>query len=345
MKIAVLGDTHFGYRVDSEPYIKYITHFYKNNFIPYLLENNITTVVQTGDIFDHRKWMHVNGIMHIKELLLNPLKEHNIELITYSGNHDLYHKNTSKVYLPKEFLSDEEYPNLTMINNIMEINDIAYIPWINDENMDEYIKFIQKASNRIIFGHFEFSGFDFLLGVPAKSGMSHKDLSDIDLVISGHYHHKSKKDNVVYVGAPYEMSWGDCDDPKGFHILDTETLELDFIENDTVLYKKIYYKGDNDEFDCSDYTDCFVKIIVVEKKGDNDFDDFCDAIYAVKPHNVSIVDLGSDIIEFDMELDIEKEDTITTLMRSVDETETVRGDEIKKKLNELHVEVLSQQYE
>lgn len=67
------------------------------------------------------------------------------------------------------------------------------------------------------------------------------------------------------------MRWDDYGVRKGFHIFDTETMQLEFVENPYTLYEKIYY--DDTEFDS--LTDLkkrlpetdgkFVKL-VVEKK-------------------------------------------------------------------------------
>ena len=41
MKIALLNDTHFGVRNDSEAFRKYQLRFYNEIFFPYLKEHNI----------------------------------------------------------------------------------------------------------------------------------------------------------------------------------------------------------------------------------------------------------------------------------------------------------------
>ena len=46
MKIALLNDTHFGCRNDNPAFITYQNKFYDEVFFPYLIANNITTLVQ-----------------------------------------------------------------------------------------------------------------------------------------------------------------------------------------------------------------------------------------------------------------------------------------------------------
>ena len=58
MKIALLNDTHFGVRNDSEAFRKYQLRFYNEIFFPYLKEHNIKTLVHLGDVVDRRKFIN-----------------------------------------------------------------------------------------------------------------------------------------------------------------------------------------------------------------------------------------------------------------------------------------------
>ena len=37
------------------------------------------------------------------------------------------------------------------------------------------------------------------------------------------------------------MYWNDVDDPRGFHIFDTDTFKLEFIQNPYTMFEKVYY--------------------------------------------------------------------------------------------------------
>ena len=58
MKIALLNDTHFGARNDSNIFDEYFYKFYDNIFFPYLKEHNIKTLIHLGDIVDRRKFIN-----------------------------------------------------------------------------------------------------------------------------------------------------------------------------------------------------------------------------------------------------------------------------------------------
>ena len=62
MKLCILGDTHFGARGDSLDFHKYFQKFYDDVFFPYLKKNNVTTIIQMGDLFDRRKYINFNSL-------------------------------------------------------------------------------------------------------------------------------------------------------------------------------------------------------------------------------------------------------------------------------------------
>ena len=93
---------------------------------------------------------------------------------------------------------------------------------------------LEKAD--YVFGHFEITDFYMMPGVKAKNGLTIKDFKN-KKVFSGHYHIRQEKDNIIYLGTPYQLNFGDAGNEKGFYILDTETNELQFFPN---TYNKKY---------------------------------------------------------------------------------------------------------
>ena len=346
-KVAVLGDTHFSFRQESTPYIDYIRDFYTNVFIPYLIENDIKTVIQTGDFFDNRKTLSIRAWNFCKEVLLIPLRDANIELITYAGNHDVVFKNTNDLYSVKEFVSKEEFPNVTVIDTLKEIGDIAYVPWINQENFGEFTEWQDKASSEIVFGHFEFAGFDLMKGVENKHGLQASNFKDFPLVISGHFHTRSQKGNIVYVGTPYEMTWADFGDPKGFHILDTETKDLEFVKNTRVLYHKIYYDDltvdYDDGFEYNRYSDAYVKVYVVNRTRDKMWDRFTSSLFKSGAIDINLIEQEIEYAEIDVD-DLDVEDTQSILLRAAQDVDSVDTSQLQKLLTELHTEAINQEY-
>ena len=93
----------------------------------------------------------------------------------------------------------------------------------------------------ICMGHFEIEGFQMYRGAPSHDGLEPKMFDKFDMVFSGHYHHKSSRKNIHYLGNPYELTWQDYDDPRGCHIFDLKTHELEFIQNPNRMFIKIVY--------------------------------------------------------------------------------------------------------
>ena len=97
MKIALLNDTHFGCRNDSPAFIDYQNKFYDEVFFPYIIENNIDTLIHLGDVVDRRKFINHNTAYNFKKKFWDRLDKLNIKTYVILGNHDTYFKNTNEV--------------------------------------------------------------------------------------------------------------------------------------------------------------------------------------------------------------------------------------------------------
>ena len=62
-----------------------------------LIENNIDTVFQLGDLFDRRKYINFNSLYLCRKYFFDKLRDNNIKMYTLLGNHDISYKNTLKV--------------------------------------------------------------------------------------------------------------------------------------------------------------------------------------------------------------------------------------------------------
>ena len=320
-KVAILSDTHFGARKGSKFLHDYFELFYKNVFFPALKEHGVETVIHMGDAFDSRKSIDYQSLEWAKRVVFDPLKEYDVHMII--GNHDTYYKNTNDVNSPDLLL--QIYSNVKTYSKATEVNigglDILFLPWINSENESETYQLIQKTSCKCAMGHLELQGFRVNRQIIMEHGTDGKLFENFTRVYSGHYHTRSDDGKVFYLGNPYEMYWNDVNDPRGFHIFDTETLEHTTIDNPYKLFYNIYYEDTNYKlFNASEFKDKIVKVIVRKKSKPKDFEKFIDKIHSAGVQELKIVENFAIQESEDFEIS-EEENTISILNRYIDESE------------------------
>jgi len=324
MKVAIITDTHWGARRGSKLFQEYFEQFYTNVFFPYLEEHGITTIIHMGDAFDSRKSIDYQSLEWTKRVVLDPMSKYDVHLVT--GNHDVYYKNTNDVNSPDLLLAG--YPNIRTYAKATEINidgrDILLVPWINQENYDYTTKQIDKTNAPIAMGHLELQGFHVNRQVVMEHGFDRKIFDKFDKVFSGHYHHRSDDGKVYYLGNAYEMYWNDINDPRGFTIFDTDTLEHEPVNNPYRMFYNIYYEDDNYQtFDATPYNNKIVKIIVRKKSDSKKYDRFIDKLYSSGIADLKVVENQIfngwyDKEEFNA---MESEDTLSILNKYVQESE------------------------
>ena len=345
MKIALITDTHFGARNDNLNFNEYFYKFYDELFFPYLRENNITNVIHLGDVMDRRKYISYRIAKDFRERFLDQFD--GIQFHMLVGNHDTFYKNTNDVNSLQE-LVDGKYNNIKVYPAATEVDfdecKILFVPWINVNNMTHTIKMLKTSSAQICMGHLELSGFEMQKGMVMDHGWDKEEFSRFDTVMSGHYHHKSDDGQVFYLGTPYEIYWNDWDDPKGFHVFDTETRELERIVNPHKIFSKIYYDDSTmsyDNHDISQYKDKYVKLVVVNKKDLYQIDKFVDKLLQADCHDVKIVEDFSDLDASNVSDDIVEntQDTMTLLELYIDDLSVdLSKDRLKNTTRELYIE-------
>ena len=348
MKVALVTDTHFGARSDSLAFDGYFAKFYDEVFFPYLVENDIKTICHLGDIFDRRKYINFNTLKSCKRYFFQKAQELDIEIHMIPGNHDTYFKNTNDVNSPDLLLG--EYNNITLYQEPAEImldrHKVLYLPWICGENYDRTMAKIAESDAKTCFGHFEFAGYYLLPGMPNLHGMDTDAFSDFELVVSGHFHHRHSRGNITYMGNPYEITWSDYKDPRGFALFDTVKGDLEYVNNPFRIFHKVYYddsdfEGSNaiSNFDFDSVAGGSVKLIVTKKTDFSKFDSFVDKLYASNLIDLKIIEDFSEFEDEALGEDIDLEDTMTLLKEYVDVVETdLDKQRIKNLLQSLYIE-------
>lgn len=275
--------------------------YLKNEFIPILKKRNIKIVLQLGDFFNSRKEINTRTLHYIKNYFLRLLQKENIRLIVFAGNHDSFYTDDSSII---SVGSIEEFENVTVIRKptlLQTENNINFsiIPWIsNEKEMEEFHTFVKQNPHNIVMGHFEMRDFEMVAGHVNPKGISPAIFQNFKKVISGHYHIKQFKDNIFYLGAPFQFTWNDYNQEKGFYIYNFQKDYLEFFENKNIIYKKIFYKDSEYETLVQDIPSCkdkIIKLIVVEKENDVLFDKFVSELEKTSPTKFDIIDGGIEV--------------------------------------------------
>lgn len=301
-RIPVIGDTHFGIRADSAIVYAVQEQFFRDVFWPAIdAEGDVTDVLHLGDVTDRRRYINFQTLSFAKHMLFEPARERGITLHWVLGNHDLPYKHSMSLSTHEAF---REYDNVRVYREstvvpFQGVNTLL-VPWLCEENIQDSLAAVQAFDGSVIAGHFEFVGFEMYRGIPNQHGMDIDLFKPFPLVMSGHYHHRSAKGTIHYLGAPYEMIWSDHGEDHGFHWWTPETHQLDFVPNPHHLFYKFVY---NDTGQPGTYVNSLlstiaaagvaqrlVKIVVRGKTQLMWYDTFANAVLRVGAHDVQFVD-------------------------------------------------------
>ena len=352
MKIAVITDTHWGIRNDNIAFMDNSKKFLDNVFFKYIDDNSIDTVFHLGDLVDRRKYININTARRLRTDFLDPLEDRNINVYMVAGNHDTYFKNTNEVNALQELVKFQ-YPNFTIYDrHAIEIEfdgtPILFIPWICDDNREQILNCIKESKSQIAAGHLEIQGFEMYRGSIVSHGDDRNIFGKFDLVMSGHYHHRSSDGSIFYLGSHAEFTWSDYDDPRGFHILDTDTRELTFIENPYKMFKKVWYDDVDPEFvnkkiNYAEFKGSILKVIVTNKLNPYWFDKFIENLENEGPLEIQIVEDHLNLALEDDETIVNEAESTLDIFKKYIETfdhKSIDRNKLENKIVDLYDEAL-----
>lgn len=348
MKFIILGDLHCGVKSGSPTYAKYFNKFFTEVLYPYMLDNGINTIFQLGDVFDSRTNLHYRAYHINKPVWFDMLEEHDFKMHILLGNHDINMKESCAINSPSLLLREyiefgsvivHDKPTTVTLDN----TTIDIVPWICNENRSEITQFINRKDKAdLLLGHLELAGFPMQKGMtPINHGDDMNMFTNYEAVFSGHYHTRSINENIHYVGTPYEITWADCDDMKGFHEFDTETRVIKFIRNPNVMHVKLYY-NDGCDIDPSHYYHKNIKLYVQSKSDLMVYDNFIDSIRSIDTFDFTIIE--SDIGDYSSDQDdsIDITDTITIINNYINGLPGLKiKDKVADYMNKIYMEAAS----
>ncbi|MFA5403685.1 MAG: metallophosphoesterase [Ignavibacteria bacterium] len=272
-KIAIVGDFHLGIAPNNslkfEVLFESQKRFFTETLIPVLTERGIDTIIFTGDLYDQRRRIDSKIAQFVEGLFQNELK--NFKCIVLQGNHDTYYKDDLTITSLSNIWSK---PNVTAITKItpMEIKGVKFllVPWLTSTMSQSFEENVNKVSGKFkyVVGHFETVGFPFEAGSICTNGMNPDILfNNFENTISGHFHTQSYRElnghSIHYVGTPFQLTFADATEKKGFHILDVVTNEREFIENtSSSRFVKLKSRSDIEKYPT--LQNCFVELEYID---------------------------------------------------------------------------------
>lgn len=345
-QVAIITDQHFGARGDSPIFLDFYEKFYSEIFFPELIANNIDTLLILGDTFDRRKFINFYSLDRAKKMFFDKLKLYNITVYMLVGNHDVAHKNNNLLNSPELLLND--YDNIHVISHpctkVIKGVPVCFVPWINPENNSECMQELQNSPARICMGHFEIAGFAMYKGAESHGGLDSTIFGNFTNVFSGHYHHRSNNGNIYYLGNPYELTWSDYNDPRGFHFYNLTTLELTFKKNTNSIFTRLEYddKLSIVDLDSIDLSNNYVKLVVINKTNLVMFDNFVKKLSQKNCAEIKILENFEEYSEGELESDVDLEDTESILSSYIDSLETnIDVDDLKRYIKNLYIEAIN----
>ena len=223
-KAAVFTDIHFGLKGNSRVHNEDCEEFI-DWFIEQAKANGCETALFCGDWHHNRNSLNLTT-MDATIRSMEKLGQAFEQCLMFVGNHDLYYKD-------KRDVSSTEFarhiPGITVVDTIMESDDVALVPWLVG---DEWKK-MEKIKSKYLFGHFELPSFymNALVKMPDHGDLKVEHFKNQEYVFSGHFHKRQKQGKVHYIGNAFPHNYADAwDDDRGMMILDKENnLEPEYI--------------------------------------------------------------------------------------------------------------------
>ena len=240
MRIAILGDTHFGARNGSPLFARHQLRFFREVFWPAVNEHGIEAIVHVGDVFDVGWTLSMEGLAAFNEAFVNPCKMFGLPAWLLTGNHDLAVKKQQKPNMVREVLSSSTV-GIRVVDAPTHIDNghVLLMPWITPDIAEDAMMWLKTSTARYVIGHFEITGAKMGPSIVCEHGLSPKTFKRFRHVYSGHFHCRSTLgSNITYVSTPLDLNWGETG-WHGFSILESTTGVLTDFETPWRIHNRI----------------------------------------------------------------------------------------------------------
>lgn len=298
MKVAIIGDLHFGVRSGNEDFFSFQCN-YIDHFIDECVAKGVEVIVNPGDFFDVRKSMNIRVLDYVRTRFAKKVQESGIKWYFVPGNHDTYFKHTNAITAMRAF---DGLPLIKVFEEPITLlfaggRKVLMMPWLDDnlsQNLETYIK---NSGADYMFGHLELAGFPMYANNVAEHGLSIDTFKQFKQVWTGHYHTISQRQNIQYIGSPYHLTWGDVPDDvnRGWFLWDTETDTYELQKNEpwmSMFGVHVYdpLVDENTQTLTDKIGNKIIKVLVREKPNEKHFKTFVKVLNSVPLIEYRIID-------------------------------------------------------
>lgn len=233
-RLFLISDLHFGIKSNNPEWLKIQTDYFYNFFIPLVKEHKKEgdACFILGDIFDSRQSLNIlvmNSCIEIFKDLGQIFSDTGVFVIT--GNHDCWTKDSAQVHSLSCISALE---NVYVYNKpeIIKTGDknLLMMPWGMNSEDEKY--FLESNSSDVLFVHTDIKEARFNGKVTIEHGNNPETYRKHKRVYGGHIHYRQKVSNfITLIGCPYHMTRSDIGNKKGVYLLDLESFDEQFIEN------------------------------------------------------------------------------------------------------------------
>ena len=240
-KAILYGDLHI-YKHLSKAIFEDVAQGFLLYLMDYAITNNIKKIFFLGDFFHIKNKLNVPPF--IKSIdILRSMRYAGLELTFIIGNHDMPQLDTTDLSIIHAF---EDYGKVISYYDFIDLNDtrMHFLSYTKELPKFE----VASDKKNVLFSHLDIANFAMEGSFLCKEGFAIKDFKSFDQVFSGHFHKHQVRDNIVYVGSPYQTRYSERHDDKGFVELDLDSLDWKFIIYDeSPKFKEVDINDYNNE--------------------------------------------------------------------------------------------------
>jgi len=252
LKILFFSDIHVYKHRGDEKFIQIALDFI--DYIgSYSIRNSIKHLIFCGDLFHTKTKIDSVDFIKVRDKIREIAKKLNFYFII--GNHDMPILDSAEGSIIKAF---DEYGKIIENYKWFDFDNIRFhlVSYRKYASMPEF----KMSTKNILVMHQDIIGFKMNDNyINKQEGLNVQSLKQFDLVFSGHYHIHQSKGNIIYIGSPFQINFGERNDVKGFVVFDTSSFKWEFIEyKKAPKFKVIHYN----EYKRASVKNKFIKVLI-----------------------------------------------------------------------------------